>query len=312
MNQDTIAEALGVELNGTATTDTTNTTTDTDTSTESSASVSQPGTATEDPNTDPVDSTVSETNINNNAQQHKPPQSADENARYAAARRQAESQRDKAIAKERERFAAETDKLIESLGMSNPYTGQPIKTKSELDAYNGMRSGETKRNFMESAGLNEEQYQQMVRSLPEVQEAMRARADAEASAKEYRIAKAKNAIESQIAEITKIDPEIKSIENLLDMENYDDFYALVKKGNSLVDAYKLANYDNLIDKATSAEKQRTLNAAAGKSHLSGAVASSRATGIDPVPVGKLSYYRVMFPDLSDDEIAREYAKIKKK
>lgn len=303
MNQDTIAEALGVEMNGTATTDTTNTTTDT--STESSASVSQPGTAT-------ADSTVSETNINNNAQQHKPPQSADENARYAAARRQAESQRDKAIAKERERFAAETDKLIESLGMSNPYTGQPIKTKSELDAYNGMRSGETKRNFMESAGLNEKQYQQMVRSLPEVQEAMRVRAEAEASAKEYRIAKAKNAIESQIAEITKIDPEIKSIENLSDMENYDDFYALVKKGNSLVDAYKLANYDKLIGKATSAEKQRALNAAAGKSHLSGAVASSRATGIDPVPAGKLSYYRVMFPDLSDDEIALEYAKIKKK
>lgn len=237
-------------------------------------------------------------------------QSPEENSRYAAARRHAERERDRAIAEERERSAREADSMVASLGMVNPYTGQMIKTKSEYDAYVAAKAGEAKKNFMEQSGITEAQYQQMVQSLPEVQEAIRAKAESERAAAEYRQAQAKSRLDEQMKEVTKLDPEIKSIDDLSKMENYDAFYALVKKGNSLADAYRLANFDKLVERSNAAEKQRMLNASAGKQHMT-PNSSSQSSGLDAVPLETREIYRTMFPDMTDEQIAKEFAKFTK-
>lgn len=237
-------------------------------------------------------------------------QSGEDNARFAAARRHAERERDLAIAAERERASREADRMVESLGMVNPYTGQMIRTKAEYDAYSAAKAGEAKKNFMEQSGITEAQYQQMVQSLPEVQEALRAKAESERAAAEYRQAQAKSRLDEQMKEVSKLDPAIKSIDDLAKMENYDAFYALVKKGNSLADAYRLANFDKLVERSGAAERQKVINQAAGKQHMT-TVASSQASGLDAVPPETREIYRTMFPDMNDTEIAKEFAKYSK-
>lgn len=309
MTETTINEALGVGTSSAdANTDTTNTNADTGANTAPSGQAvggeDQNPSGLENANSDPSPADAQSSNQDG---AHRP-QSPEENSRYAAARRQAEAQRDQArneLAAERERSKRLLDESIASLGMVNPYTGAPITDKASLDAYNNAKASEAKSQFMQSQGLNEQQYQQMINSLPEVQAAMRAKAESERAAAEYRNMQAKSSIESQLSDLQKLDPDIKSIDDLAKMENYDEFYGYVKKGNTLADAYRLANFSKLMEKNTAAEKQRSLNAAAGKQHMT-PVASATPSGLDAVPAETMSYYRMLMPDASDEDIAKEY------
>ncbi|MBO7377124.1 MAG: hypothetical protein J6V01_08510, partial [Clostridia bacterium] len=58
-------------------------------------------------------------------------QSAEENARYAAARRKAEAERDAAIAEAQ----AEMENRIVSMGIVNPYTGEPVEDMEGFERY---------------------------------------------------------------------------------------------------------------------------------------------------------------------------------
>lgn len=306
MTENTISEALGVEASPAGTDTNTNTTTETNTapSGQAGGGENQNPSGLENSNSD---SSPASDQTSNQDSAHSP-QTPEENARYAAARRQAEAQRDRArneLAEERERSKRLLDESIASLGIINPYTGAAITDKASLDAYNNQRASEAKTQFMTSQGFNEQQYQQLINSLPEVQEALRAKAESERAAAEYRNMQAKSSIESQLGELQKLDPDIKSIDDLAKMENYDAFYGYVKKGNTLADAYRLANFSKLLEKNSAAEKQRNLNAAAGKQHMS-PVASTNPSGLDAVPAETMSYYRMLMPDASDEDIAKEY------
>ena len=308
MTETTINEALGV---GTASADAN---TDTNTNADTVANAAPSGQAVGGENQNPSglensnsDSSPADAQSSNQDGAHAP-QSPEENARYAAARRQAEAQRDQArneLAAERERSKRLLDESIASLGMVNPYTGAPITDKASLDAYNNAKANEAKSQFMQSQGLNEQQYQQMINSLPEVQAAMRAKAESERAAAEYRNMQAKSSLEMQLADLKELDPQIKSLDDLAEMENYEAFYGYVKKGNTLADAYRLANFSKLLEKNTAAEKQRSLNAAAGKQHMT-PMASATPSGLDSVPAETMSYYRMLMPDASDEDIAKEY------
>lgn len=305
LNETIIGEALGVETSSAENTDTnTDTAANTAPSGQPAVVENQNQSGSDDDNGD--FSTDSQQTSNQDGDHS--PQSPEENSRYAAARRQAEAQRDRArneLAAERERSKKLLDESIASLGIMNPYTGQPITDKAGLDAYNNARASEAKTQFMTNQGLNEQQYQQLINSLPEVQAALRAKAESERAAAEYRNMQAKSSIESQLGELQKLDPDIRSIDDLAKMENYDAFYGYVKKGNSLADAYRLANFSKLIERNTAAEKQRNLNAAAGKQHMA-PVASTTPSGLDAVPAETMSYYRMLMPDASDEDIAKEY------
>ena len=52
--------------------------------------------------------------------------------------------------------------------------------------------------------------------------------------------------EEQIRRIAEMDGTIRSVDDLMAMPEYGAFYALVKKGVSLVEAYKLTHYDALM------------------------------------------------------------------
>lgn len=223
-------------------------------------------------------------------------QTDEENARYAAMRRRAEADAEK-------RMNAELDKSIASLGLTDPYTNKPITNHSEMQAYRQRFVEEQRKEMQEKAGMSPEDYQRFVDSLPEVQAGKAAQQkvmDLEIRAK----------IDSQMREIQMISPEIKSMEDLSKLDNFEKLYDMVGKGYELADAYKVLNYDRLTAKAAEAAKQQALNSIGGKNHLQ--PVTPRGQGAVPVPVDVAAEYRALMPEATDAEIQAHYNKYARK
>lgn len=223
-------------------------------------------------------------------------QTDEENARYAAMRRKAEADAEK-------RMNAELDKSIASLGLTDPYTNKPITNHAEMQAYRQRFVEEQRKEMQEKAGMSPEDYQRFVDSLPEVQAGKAAQQkvmDLEIRAK----------IDSQMREIQMISPEIKSMEDLSKLDNFDKLYDMVGKGYELADAYKVLNYDRLTAKAAEAAKQQALNSIGGKNHLQ--PVTPRGQGTVPVPADVVAEYRALMPEATDAEIQAHYNKYARK
>ena len=223
-------------------------------------------------------------------------QTDEENARYAAMRRKAEADAEK-------RMNAELDKSIASLGLTDPYTNKPITNHAEMQAYRQRFVEEQRKEMQEKAGMSPEDYQRFVDSLPEVQAGKAAQQkvmDLEIRAK----------IDSQMREIQMISPEIKSMEDLSKLDNFDKLYDMVGKGYELADAYKVLNYDRLTAKAAEAAKQQALNSIGGKNHLQ--PVTPRGQGSVPVPADVVAEYRALMPEATDAEIQAHYNKYARK
>lgn len=244
----------------------------------------------------------------------KPAQSAEENSKYAAARRKAEAERDLAIQKAREEVRAEMtakfEESIKALGMVNPYTKQPIVDQAGLDEYRQKYEIEKKSKVAKRAGMNDQEFQQFVEDLPEVKEAKAKAEQAEQAQKAVAAERAKAEIERQIAQIREMDPSITSLNDLPKMENYKQFYALVQRGNTLTDAYKLANFERLTSQNAEAAKQAALNQANSKSHL--ARTTTRGAGAVTVPADVIAEYKALNPSATNAEIQAHWAKYLKK
>lgn len=241
-------------------------------------------------------------------------QSAEENSKYAAARRKAEAERDLAVQKAREEtraeMQAELSETIKALGMVNPYTKQPIVDKAGLDEYKQRFEIERQARFAKKAGMSDDEFKAFVEDLPEVREARAKAQQAEEAQKAVRAEQAKAEIERQIGEIRELDPTINSLEDLPKMENYDRFYDLVKRGNTLTDAYRLANFEKLTSRQTERAKAAALNQVASKSHLDRT--TTRGAGAVTVPADVIAEYRAFNPDATDAEIRAHWAKYSKK
>lgn len=151
--------------------------------------------------------------------------------------------------------------------------------------------------------MSPEDYKRFVDSLPEVQAGKAAQQkvmDLEIRAK----------IDSQMREIQMISPEIKSMEDLSKLDNFDKLYDMVGKGYELADAYKVLNYDRLTAKAAEAAKQQALNSIGGKNHLQ--PVTPRGQGAVPVPADVVAEYRALMPEATDAEIQAHYNKYARK
>lgn len=242
--------------------------------------------------------------------QEEPTQKTEEDARYAAARRKAEQERDQAIAQARQEAQAQAQRAIDeafrNAGLTNPYTNQPITNKAEYDAYLERFQADQREKLQKKSGMNQAQFNQFLNSLPEIRQAREAQAKAEQATRQAREQAAKANLEQQLKEISQLDPTIKELKDLTRMPNYQTFYDLVKRGNTFTDAYKLANFDALTQRAAQASRQTAMQAAASKEHLT--ATTQRGQGAVTVPDDVKAEYRAFNPDATDEEIARHYNK----
>lgn len=249
---------------------------------------------------------VEETEESEQPQAEAPEQEpkTDRDAQFAAARRKAEAERDAAIAQAKEDAQKQVDEFFKTSGLMNPYTGQPITTRAEYEAYRERFEADQKAKLMEKAGITQEEFQAFVQGLPEVRAARQAKAEAEAAARQAREQEAKAMVDEQLRQIRAIDPTVKELGDLAKLDTYPKLYDMVKRGYSILDAYRLANYDTLTQRAAEASRKAAINSVQSKQHLK--ATESRGGGAIPVPDSVLEEYRVLNPGATKEEIQKHY------
>lgn len=252
----------------------------------------------------------------------EPEQSPEENAKYAAARRKAEKERDDAIAAERARSEAAIQDILDKAGFVNPYTGQPVKNKAEFDAYITRRNDEAAREAaakrdkeLRKAGLSQETIDGMINEHPAVKQAREMAQREAARVQQERAAAAKRMIDEDIAQIAALDPDVKTIEDVFKSENANKVLDLTRRGYRLSDAYRIINNDKIVERQVNsrlqAATQAEINKKASKDHLK-ATGKSKTGGEEPLSQETINSYRLLMPNATIEQIKAYETKYKNK
>lgn len=232
-------------------------------------------------------------------------QSDDKNSAYAAARRKAEAERDLAVEKAKQQAATEMDSFIASLKMKDA-SGKLITTRAEYDAAMAEREKEEADRLLSRSGLSREALSSVIKQLPEVQAATEAARQMTSARLEAEEQKRRTAFDAELKSISELDPTVKTVEDLRGKEYFPQIYDKIKSGYTLIDAFRLATYDDhsrtVADKAAAQVQAK----AAGKAHMR--PIQSRGGAAVSVPAEVLGEYRTFFPKASDAEIAKMYAR----
>lgn len=114
-------------------------------------------------------------------------------------------------------------------------------------------------------------------------------------------------VEMELAQIQKINPEVKSLADIIRMPTGKDFGRYVQQyGMSYLEAYKLANHDQLVEQARTVAAAGAKVASAGKDHMT----KTTTRGQTPIEVPKevKESYRVFDPSMTDADIEKDYRK----
>ena len=215
---------------------------------------------------------------------------------YAAARRRAEAEAD---AKAEAKATAMLNEMISGYNWTDPYTGQQIKTKAEYESYLEKFNEDQRKKVQEKSGMNDEQYEKYVAGLPEVREARKIKEEAQQ-------AQIRQQIADELKQISALDPSIHTVSDVLSGENGELIRECIAKGMTMLDAFKLANFDRLRNGAAEDERRHAGYNAASKAHLT--QSKSRGQGMTMVPKDTLDMYRAFNPDMTDAEIQKDYNK----
>lgn len=241
-------------------------------------------------------------------------QSAAENAKFAAARRKAEQERDAAIARalqqERARSNAEWTDFFAKANLKNTITGAPITNMQEFRQWEEAYSAAKLEQDLKAGKLTSDTLNDAITRNETVRQMQQLVAHEKAATEAARQQQQKMVLDEQIKEIAKLDPNISTVQDLLDLPEYNQVYNLVRKGNSIVDAFKLVFFDKLKADAGNAGRQAALNAAGSKEHLTATTA--RGAGSLTVPADVKQMYKAMMPDATDAEIQEHYNRFHKR
>ena len=127
------------------------------------------------------------------------------------------------IAREiRARAAKQLDESIAALGLTNPYTKEPIKDKADYDAYRAKLDEDRRTKLLKKAGMTEEEFAKLAAEQPEIKAQLE-------EAREAKRQAAAAAMNEQLRQIHELDPAINTVEDLAKMPNYAEFYRFVKQ-----------------------------------------------------------------------------------
>lgn len=242
-------------------------------------------------------------------------QSADERRANAARRREAEKQAaiksavETALADERAKAKLREDGFFAKAKLKNTITGEPIKSVEDFNAWETAYNEQKLQQDLRAGKLTKEGLSAAIAADPSVKAAKELIARNEQEAKQQQDAAAQARIAEEIAQIGKIDPNIKTAADLLNMPNAKEFYGYVQKGLSFIDAYYLTNRDAVTTAAADAARTSALNNQRGKDHLN-ATGNSRGAGAMTVPAEELRMFKLFNPKATPAEIQAFYNKYK--
>lgn len=186
-------------------------------------------------------------------------QTAEENARYAAIRRRAEEDA-------RRKYDAQLGQMNQKIaamcsGVTHPVTGQPITNVNDYIDALSIQQRQAQESELKEKGVDPGLIDRMVASNPAVLQAQMYMAQMQQQ-------EAVNQIQRDVEEISKLDPSIKSVEDLANSPYRDELVAYCQQHNAtLTDAYKVLQFSNLLSNNNDAARQQAINQMRGKSHL---------------------------------------------
>lgn len=246
-------------------------------------------------------------------------QQTEQQRRENAARRRRQEQQaavDQAVAQARQAMEQEQNRqweqFFQQAGFKNSVTGQPIKTKAEYDAWQTEFAQQQLAEQLKKGELTPEALQQVISNNPIVQQAQQLIQQDSAAKQQAQEAAEQQRIQSEIAQITAMNPAIKSVEDLARMPQaeFDAFKGYVDKGYSFLDSYKLSHMEQIVNARAEAARNAALNNARGKDHLS-ATQNPGGAGESAVPKAQMELYRKLMPKATPEEIQKHWNKYNK-
>lgn len=232
--------------------------------------------------------------------QGKEEMTAEERRKNAGQRRQKERME----AEQRGRQAAE-EEIFRKMALRDPVSGKTVSNMQEFQAYQQAKMAAKAERDLKEGKLSPEVLRDVLMASPEMQEILQSAKEAKEQAQTQDFTARR---EMELAEIRKLNPEIKTLNDIIQMPTGADFAELVRKGCSFLQAYKTANFDQIMQDSRRAGEQRARNAAMSQSHLQRTPASSQEPETVPQQVREM--YRRFDPGISDEEIAKDYKKRK--
>ena len=255
----------------------------------------------------------------NGASSPAQPMSRAERAEQARLRRERETQAavdaavQAALRSEREKNEAEMKAMFAAAGMVDRYhDNKPITTLEEFNAFQAARQADKLGRELQSGKLTPESFQAAVDNSPAVKAAQaaveRLTAREEAERESARKAEFERKMAEELAEINRMDPNVKTLEDAMALPTGGEFVRLVRdNGLTFLQAFKLANADSLAEARARAAREGAARNAAGKSHLR-SITSPAGGVLADVPAETRRIYKDLFPDMTDEQIRKDYAK----
>lgn len=213
-------------------------------------------------------------------------QGKEDNDKYASARRESEA-KVKALEEKNNAFAKKFG-----------YASFEAMEKAQDEA-----DKETKQQeFMEKYGVDADtakaMYEDMKKDDPEYQ-----------SAKQISIEKKYSTAISELHEdFPDLKDIVKTIEDTEHLPNVELIKKYIAKGNTLAEAYFLANKKDIMAGKSEAMKQQALNSINSKNHLKGTGNQNVKVSDVKVPAETMAYYKQWFPTWTDKQIRDDYSK----
>lgn len=243
-------------------------------------------------------------------QPDKEPLTREQRRANAARRREQEVQEAVNAALDQERAAnkARMDRFFRQAQMKNPHqNGEVIDSLEKAEQWAEQDRVARMRQNLKKGMLTEQDLQTAMEQSP----AFRAMQDKQKAYEQEALQDKKQSfaqsVEVELAQIQKLNPEIKSLADIIRMPTGREFGRYVQQyGMSYVEAYKLANHDQLVEQARTVAAAGARVAAGGKEHLTGTKA--RGTPALEIPREVKDGYRMFDPDMTDADIEKAYRK----
>lgn len=225
------------------------------------------------------------------------PQSAEDNAKFAEIRRKYEAEKKQILAELEAERAAKVERVNEVVqtafrGAINPYTDKPIETEEDYEEYQKMY----REDALEKLGYSKDFIEKEIARNPIIKEAQKI---IEAQ-KSYQ---SKLAFDARLLEITKLNPEIKTIDDLQKIPEIEEFNEYVlQKHYDIVDAYKLVSHD----------AKKKISTAEQKEHLI-RTGGNGGGGLEiEIPSSEIAYYKDSFPKDTPAQLRARYNRVLKR
>lgn len=214
---------------------------------------------------------------------------------------------------EREAQARIDRQIAQRFGQyKNPVTGKNIAT---LDDYFAAMDAQAEQSRQEAinrmtANQSREQQEALRQILANDPEKRRLNARVQELEQKQMSEQAETAFNRDFAELQKLEPALKTVNDLEKLDGFDKIVQLVQeKGLDMVTAYKAVNYGRATQASQAAGKQAAINAARGKNHLAAHDGQAQPGSRKVMSDSMLRLAREAFPEKSDAELEKLYNQI---